>query len=552
MASIPLPALGVHAPDPMEGMQRMAQLKQLMNEQALQPGRVQAQQLQIQNQKAELAQVQENQRQNRVLNDAVQKYTKTDSEGRSTTDHDAVLNYMAENGAGKDLISYRTNLAAMNKEQRAAEAERLKMVGAKLDAATKFVSTANDPQSWEQARRHVAQEISPDLAKQMGDFSPQQKEQVLQWGMNASDHAGYMLKMAETEKNKAETNKINTEMNLFTGPMAEGRYRFVLQKIAAKQPVSPDDMNFAHSYEAANKKTSTASDSLGVTSNTTSGPAGLAAIGAGRQAIAMPNAGGGQSAGASRPAGAPVAKPQGAKADLVDMIGQYKLNPSQMARLTAKHPDVLAAVNAKYPDWSQSNYNAANKAITDLAPSGKTGQQITSYNTFLRHAGALYDAVDSLDNSKYSDLLNKPVNWLAQHTGDPRVADFMAAMQPPMKEFQSFLLNNHAMHEEDVKDAHSLIDVNKTPQEIRAVLKRFAETGSARLSEQNESFKRVTGRDIPNLVSPQAAAAYNKIAGQGGSTKTISMSQIQQAAKDHGVSVDEAKRQAEAAGYKIQ
>lgn len=35
-------------------------------------------------------------------------------------------------------------------------------------------------------------------------------------------------------------------------------------------------------------------------------------------------------------------------------------------------------------------------------------------------------------------------------------------------------------------------------------------------------------------------------------TKTLSMSQIQQAAKDHGVSVDEAKKQAQAAGYTIQ
>jgi len=38
----------------------------------------------------------------------------------------------------------------------------------------------------------------------------------------------------------------------------------------------------------------------------------------------------------------------------------------------------------------------------------------------------------------------------------------------------------------------------------------------------------------------------------GGGGKTLSMAAIQQAAKDHGVSVEEAKRQAQAAGYAIQ
>lgn len=288
--------------------------------------------------------------------------------------------------------------------------------------------------------------------------------------------------------------------------LAEMKYQSILQKLSARQPVSPVDVSWAKAYEASKAKSSITSDSLGVTSTNTSRPQGLAAVGAG----GAPRAAGG---------GAPQAgsnSPQSLKDSLVDMIGQYKYNPALFSRLVTKHPDVLAMVNQKYPDFRQSDYNAINKAVTDLAPSGKTGQQITSYNTFLRHAGALYDAVETLDNSKYSDLLNKPLNWLAQHTGDPRVADFMAAMQPPMKEFQSFLLNNHAMHTEDVKDAHDLIDQNKTPQEIKAVLKRFAETGSARLSEQNESFKRVTGRDIPNLVSPEAAKAYNKITQSGG------------------------------------
>lgn len=199
---------------------------------------------------------------------------------------------------------------------------------------------------------------------------------------------------------------------------------------------------------------------------------------------------------------------------LVDMIGNYKASPTILSRLMAKHPEILAKVQQKYPDWSQSQYNEANKAITDLAPSGTTGKLLTSYNTFVRHAGDMWDAIDELKNSGYQDW-NKPMNWLAQHTGDPRVQAFMAKMQPVQKEFQSFLIGGHALYEDDRKDAKALFDENSSPAAMRAVLQSLAHTGGARLSEMNNSFHRATGRDIPNLVSSEAAAAYNKITGKG-------------------------------------
>jgi len=377
----------------------------------------------------------------------------------------------------------------------------------------------------------VYQQQLASLQKQGVDVSqlpPQYPgdDQFKMLGIVARSHSKNVedaLKASEQEKNaqqaaaaKAQAAKTNTEINPDNPAdpnIQKQKYQSILenlQKPGGLKNISAADYQWARAFEASQAKTTTQADSLGVTSTNTSKPSGLATVGGNVSAPTAAPQGGG-TPGAPNPN-----TPSGKVSSIIDAVGQYKYNPTLLNRLLTKHPEILGQVAQKYPDFSQSNYNAINKAITDLAPSGKTGQQITSYNTFLRHAGALYDAVDSLNNSKYSDLLNKPMNWLAQHTGDPRVADFMAAMQPPMKEFQAFLLNNHAMHDEDVKDAHDLISLDKTPQEIRAVLKRFAETGSARLSEQNESFKRITGKDIPNLVSPEAAKAYNKITGNGG------------------------------------
>jgi hypothetical protein len=53
-------------------------------------------------------------------------------------------------------------------------------------------------------------------------------------------------------------------------------------------------------------------------------------------------------------------------------------------------------------------------------------------------------------------------------------------------------------------------------------------------------------------VATKAAQAPTKTANASGGAKTLTQAQIQMAAKDHNVSVEEATRQAKAAGYTIQ
>lgn len=509
MSSIPLPALGIKTPEQPNALETLRGIQQL------QAGQQEQQQRKIAIQNAQM------QQQDQVkLRDLYVKHG---------GDLDKVLQEAPTAGVSPQTIQKlqlhsidaKTKTAELVAKQGANAVQQADLMQGAHDAVDK-APTEQKPAIYQQQLQQLAK-MGVDTSQMPPQYPGDEPFKLV--GAMVKGHKQQVedaFKAAETAKNaaqageaEAQTRKINAEINADNPAdpnIRKQKYESILSKIqeGGVGSISAKDMEFAKSYELGQRKTTTQSDSLGVTSVNTSTPSGIAgaAAGSGRGAPAQ---GGGNAGG-----GGSISKPQSTKDSLVDAIGQYKYNPMLLSRISIKHPDILAAVTQKYPDWSQPQYNAANKAVTDLAPGGKTGQQITSYNTFLRHAGALYDAVDSLDNSKSSDLLNKPLNWLRQHTGDPRVADFMAAMQPPMKEFQSFLLNNHAMHDEDVKDAHNLIDENKTPQEIRAVLKRFAETGSARLSEQNESFKRVTGRDIPNLVSPQAAAAYNKITGNSG------------------------------------
>lgn len=96
-------------------------------------------------------------------------------------------------------------------------------------------------------------------------------------------------------------------------------------------------------------------------------------------------------------------------------------------------------------------------------------------------------------------------------------------------------------------------------------LKLASSNLSADWNEQ--TFKRALGLIRTNLQLRANSIKHSSIAGASESnpyapkqapdtststTKTLSMSAIQKAAKDHGVSVDEAKKQAQAAGYTVQ
>ena len=494
-----------------------------MRQQQLMPGQLQEQQERIKGQQLANQQAQYEFQAQQALNKSYQNAVKVDGNGTPQIDGKAISDSLQASGFGSKLPGVLESINKFNKSYvdlaNSKSDQQAKVADLMGNAAAAVKAGGYDPKLAHTILDAFPRSPQVDQVRMMIDGDPQAFQKEIDGLISQSPKASEAYKNREQGNNAAanaariaaETNPDNPADPNFQ----KQKYQSILenlQKPGGLKNISAADYQWARAFEASQAKTTTQSDSLGVTSTNTSKPSGLATVG-GR--VAEPAAGGTTPAQPAAGGGSPNT-PSGKVASIIDAVGQYKYNPTLLNRLLTKHPEILGQVDQKYPDFSQSNYNAINKAITDLAPSGKTGQQITSYNTFLRHAGALYDAVDSLNNSKYSDLLNKPMNWLAQHTGDPRVADFMAAMQPPMKEFQAFLLNNHAMHDEDVKDAHDLISLDKTPQEIRAVLKRFAETGSARLSEQNESFKRITGKDIPNLVSPEAAKAYNKITGNGG------------------------------------
>jgi hypothetical protein len=145
-----------------------------------------------------------------------------------------------------------------------------------------------------------------------------------------------------------------------------------------------------------------------------------------------------------------------------------------------------------------------------LAPKN-VGTQVQSYGTFIRHSGDLYNTIATLNNTD-APLMNKPINWLRTNSGDPRVKVFLAKLDPVRKEFESFLLNNRALYQEDREEAANILDENASPAQMLQVLPSLVHTGTARLEEADAAYARASqGKHIPNLVTPEALKVFKQM-----------------------------------------
>jgi hypothetical protein len=166
----------------------------------------------------------------------------------------------------------------------------------------------------------------------------------------------------------------------------------------------------------------------------------------------------------------------------------------------------LAAISAAKkidPNFDMTNFGNRQRVANDFG-SGKSADQIQSFNTFLAHAQDLSSAVNDFRLTK-SPLINKPVIWLKKNSGDPAVASYLAKTEPVRAEFETFLQNNHALTESDKASAAKVLDDNSSPAQMQATIKSMTHTAALRLREVNKRYQNTMHTDYPGLVDPNNA-----------------------------------------------
>ncbi|MCU1338848.1 MAG: hypothetical protein JWO19_4429 [Bryobacterales bacterium] len=322
---------------------------------------------------------------------------------------------------------------------------------------------------------------------------------------------GFTKATADAQKAQSEAAKAQQEQD----------YRGVLSDLLAGKKVTPDRLAAARAYEAAETKSTTQSDTLGVTSVNTAKPGGLAAAGA-RSGSARVNAGAAGSGAGAGAGGGAASGAAGVKDALVDAIGQYKYNPQLFGRLLVKHPDLLALVAQKYPDFDQTSYVAKNKIVQSYT-SGPESKSINAINTAMGHAGELGDAIDALNNTQYGDkFLRGLAEKLGVEVGKDKVTTFNTIVHRLSPEITAAYVQGgggEREREASAKDFDPALGDKQLRSNLGETIKLLRSKIEAQEQQWNTTYKPSRPEDAfgTRFLTPRAKQTLDKWGGQGGS-----------------------------------
>ena len=183
--------------------------------------------------------------------------------------------------------------------------------------------------------------------------------------------------------------------------------------------------------------------------------------------------------------------------DVTSMMGGNRL--MVYARAKAINPNFSVAETQRKIDMYK------------LYTTGKMGENLQSFGTFLEHAGELSDAVQNI-RLLSAPLANRPLNWLRKNAqGSGELAALETALEPVRKEYEAFLLGNRAMHDDDRKAINLILSDTASPAQLQGALKHMVKTARDRYTEANFRFKKVMKQDIEDPFSSEAIEGAKKV-----------------------------------------
>lgn len=305
--------------------------------------------------------------------------------------------------------------------------------------------------------------------------------------------ASNMVDAAKFEHEKAGIPGAQAESQLKTN---EAEYQALLQKATQNGlgSLTPQEVSKMRAYEFSQRKTTSQSDTLGVTSTNTSGPSGLASV-------------------SGRRAGAGAAS-QSAQQGIVDEIGQYKMNPMLLSRMMYKHPEIIGLVSQKYPDFDQTNYEAKQKALVGFT-SGPQSKQINATNVALSHAGVAADAIGNLNNTDMK-VWNRLANAVGVQVGQTPKTTFQAIIHKLGPELaQAYIAGGGGEAERQgiLKD----FDPSLSPEQLRSNLSTVVNLLRPNIDTLKQQYANTVGRNDfeQRFLTPEAQKRLQQFSGQG-------------------------------------
>jgi len=183
--------------------------------------------------------------------------------------------------------------------------------------------------------------------------------------------------------------------------------------------------------------------------------------------------------------------------------------PSGTALKDPYWKDLLESANLVDPSFDTVNYNARNKAYTDLSsPSGTGGKSINALNTAAQHISKLSELVEKLDNFD-TPMLNRVRNPIASEFGSTKVTNFEAVQPQAMKEIERLWrgAGGSAGEIDKLKDS---LGPNMGKQQQREALAEFADLMLGKLdatrSQRDSALGPIASKRVPVLFDQNKAS----------------------------------------------
>lgn len=441
MASIPLPALDVKAPQQQDLLQKFGQLQQLQNmrqqsqmQQQEAPLRMQALQQQTQSGDIQLQQEQQAQKDQAAFRAAM---ASPDMKGKTIGEVADVLGRQGNLSPAtwqqlkKADIDTRTSLATLDDKQlanmKAAHEQTQQLYNNVMDMPDDQLA-ANWPsiaQQYDAIPGNNKQPLDPN--------QPLTKQQLQQFGPVISLNEAYLnqaleRKKAATAQQLAEVDLQTKQQGLQygpTGPAADSKYRSLQMKLALKQPITTDDQAWMKGYEKQKLLV----------------PATTANI---------------RVEGYGQTKEYPVFDH---KTGLTVMV-----TPTEINRASAAEP-------GRYSPASYAPESLGAKDTTNYFTKGKGGQQVTAFNTAIDHLSTLNGLANDLGNSNIQ-IFNRAAQAWAQQTGNPAPTNFAAAKNAMAGEVASALKASGATDQE-IEKVDQTFDRAQSPGQLKGAIATY-------------------------------------------------------------------------------
>lgn len=160
--------------------------------------------------------------------------------------------------------------------------------------------------------------------------------------------------------------------------------------------------------------------------------------------------------------------------------------------------------------FSQQEYKRMQAAYKE-ATEGPDGRAIQNYGNVLQHMASAQDVFEKYRQGT-PKLLNSAINKL-QHEGfGTQAEEIRASLAPVRNEFSLLMSGGYSPKGDEQKAIDTIMSDDMNAAQIEAAFKTLGNTGTIRLDNINENYKRSSnGRDLPGLVSQNTIDAANHL-----------------------------------------